>query len=189
MKLEKVRHFIFVKDRLKFTDKKDMAIFRGKIGQANSKEMKRNRYDFACKYFGHPMVDVGEIGGVEPKWQVQKMTIPEHLDYKFIMSLEGNDVASNLKWVMSSNSIAISPKLRCETWFMEGTLKPDYHYIGVEEDYSDLIDKMEYYIAHPEKAQEIIDHAHEYIDQFRDREREKLISLLVLKRYLDIMNP
>ena len=72
---------------------------------------------------------------------------------------------------------------------MEGTLKPDYHYIGVEEDYSDLIDKMEYYIAHPEKAQEIIDHAHEYIDQFRDREREKLISLLVLKRYLDIMNP
>jgi hypothetical protein len=189
MKLEKVRHFIFVKDRLKFTDKKDMAIFRGKIGQANSKQMKRNRYDFACKYFGHPMVDVGEIGGVEPKWQVQKMTIPEHLDYKFIMSLEGNDVASNLKWVMSSNSIAISPKLRCETWFMEGTLKPDYHYISVEEDYSDLIDKMEYYIAHPEKAQEIIDHAHEYIDQFRDREREKLISLLVLKRYLDIMNP
>ena len=191
MKLEKVRHFIFVNDPLSFSEKKDMAIFRGKIGQAQADriEVKQNRYDFARQFFGHPMVDVGEIGGAFPEWRTEKMTISEHLDYKFIMSLEGNDVASNLKWIMSSNSLAVSPPLRCETWFMEGTLKPDYHYLGVEDNYSDLLSKMEYYIAHPEEAQHIIDHAHQYIDQFRDREREKLISLLVLKRYLDIMNP
>lgn len=191
MKLEKVRHFIFVNDPLPFSRKKDMAIFRGKIGQAQADriEVKQNRYDFAKKFFGHPMVDVGEIGGAFPEWRSEKMTIDEHLDYKFIMSLEGNDVASNLKWIMSSNSLAVSAQLRCETWFMEGTLKPDYHYIGVEDDYSDLLPKMEYYIAHPDEAQRIIDHAHEYVNQFRDSEREKLISLLVLKHYLDIMNP
>ena len=32
MKLDKIRHFIYVDDRKRFTDKKDMAIFRGKIG-------------------------------------------------------------------------------------------------------------------------------------------------------------
>lgn len=58
-------------------------------------------------------------------------TIREHLDYKFIMAIEGNDVASNLKWVMSSNSLAVMPRPTCETWFMEGTLIPDYHYIEV----------------------------------------------------------
>ena len=190
MKLEKVRHFIFVDDHIPFEQKKKMAIFRGKIGQAQADriEVKQNRYDFAMKFFGHPMVDVGEIGGAFPQWKVEKMTIGEHLDYQYIMSLEGNDVASNLKWVMSSNSIAVSPPLRCETWFMEGTLKPDYHYIGIESDYSDLIDKMNFYSSHPDEARQIIRHAHEYVDQFRDREREKLISLLVLQRYLDIVN-
>ena len=48
---------------------------------------------------------------------------------------------------------------------------------------------MRYYIEHPYKAQEIIDHAHEYVNQFKDKKREKLISLLVLKKYFDITNP
>ena len=104
------------------------------------------------------------------------------------MSLEGNDVASNLKWVMSSNSIAVTPRLTCETWFMEGTLKPNYHYIEVNDDFSNLEERLQYYIDHPEEAEAIIKHAHEYVDQFRDKEREKLISLLVLKKYFEITN-
>ena len=123
-----------------------------------------------------------------PNWQAEKMTIGEHLDYKFVMSLEGNDVASNLKWVMSSNSIAVTPRLTCETWFMEGTLKPNYHYIEVNDDFSNLEERLQYYIDHPEEAEAIIKHAHEYVDQFRDKEREKLISLLVLKKYFEITN-
>jgi hypothetical protein len=123
-----------------------------------------------------------------PEWQKGKMTIGEHLDYKFIMSLEGNDVASNLKWVMSSNCIAVTPKHTQETWFMEGRLIPNYHYIEVKEDFSDLEERLQYYIDHPEEAEAIIQHAHEYIDQFRDKERESLISLLVLKKYFEITN-
>ncbi|MGX8695659.1 MAG: glycosyl transferase family 90 [Prevotella sp.] len=190
LNLEKVRHFLFVNDKKPFTEKKDMAIFRGKIGQQTGRpdHIKMNRYDFAKQFFGHPMFDIGAIGHQFPEWQSEKLTIGEHLDYKFIMSLEGNDVASNLKWVMSSNSIAVTPPLTCETWFMEGTLKPDYHYIEIKPDFSDIEEKLRYYSSHPEEAQQIIAHAHEYIDQFRDKKREKLISLLVLKRYFELTN-
>ena len=137
-----------------------------------------------------PMVDAASTNRIEahPEWQAGKMTIDEHLDYKFIMSLEGNDVASNLKWVMSSNSIAVTPRHTVETWFMEGTLIPNYHYIEVKDDFSDLEERLTYYIEHPEEAEAIIQHAHEYVDQFRDEAREKLISLLVLKKYFDITN-
>lgn len=103
------------------------------------------------------------------------------------MALEGNDVASNLKWVMSSNSIAIMPRPVYETWFMEGMLKPDYHYIEVKPDFSDLEEKMDYYTAHPEAAQAIIDHAHEYVEQFKDSKREDIISLLVLDKYFSLL--
>ena len=48
-----------------------------------------------------------EAGSIDYGLDFYALTIREHLDYKFIMALEGNDVASNLKWVMSSNSIAV----------------------------------------------------------------------------------
>lgn len=188
MKLDRVRHFLFVKDRKKFSDKKDKAIFRGLIGQDGGTDLKRNRYEFVQQYFGHPMCDVGVIDPQYPKWNKGKLTIKEHLDYKFIMALEGNDVASNLKWVMSSNSIAVMPRPTCETWFMEGTLKPDYHYIEIKPDFSDLEERLNHYITHPDEAEAIIAHAHDFVEQFLDKRRERLISLLVLRKYFDFTN-
>ena len=187
LKLEKVRHFLFVDDKKAWRDKRNVAIFRGDLGPR-----KENR-DVFMNLFADgqsDMVDAASTNRSEahPEWQKGKMTIGEHLDYKFIMSLEGNDVASNLKWVMSSNSIAVTPRHTQETWFMEGTLKPNYHYIEVKEDFSDLEERLNYYIEHPDEAEAIIRHAHEYVNQFRDLKREKLISLLVLKKYFEITN-
>lgn len=190
MKLEKVRHFIFVKDRKTFSEKKNMVIFRGKIGSPGTEMFKENRYRFLERYWGHPMCDLGEIESrhSNPDWIMGKMTISEHLDYKFILSLEGNDVASNLKWVMSSNSLAVMPRPTCETWFMEGVLIPDYHYVEIKPDFSDLEERLTYFMEHPEEAQAIINHAHEYVEQFKNAKRERLISLLVLKKYFEGTN-
>lgn len=182
LKLDKLRHFMFVNDAKSFIDKQNRAIFRGKIRYS------RQRTLFLEKYFGSEICDCGIVGNPDghPEWLVPKKTIHEHLDYKYIMALEGNDVASNLKWVMSSNSIAVMPRPTCETWFMEGRLIPDYHYIEINADLSDLEQKLSFYTAHPELAQRIIENAHQYIAQFRDSEREELIQILVMKRYFEL---
>lgn len=180
LKLNKVRHFIFVNDRIPFRDKKDMAVFRGKVKD------KPQRVAFFEKHFSNPLCDLGDISrrySEHADWHVEKMTIADHLKYKFILALEGNDVASNLKWVMSSNSVAVMPRPTCETWFMEGTLIPNYHYIEIKPDFSDLDERLHHYMQHPEEAEAIIEHAHEYVEQFKDKERERLISLLVLNKY------
>ena len=190
LNLNKVRHFLFVDDHKAWRDKRDVAVFRGDVGNPKDGNVKPNRALFMERWFGTPMVDAASIDSIDghPEWQSGKMTIGEHLDYKFVMSLEGNDVASNLKWVMSSNSIAVTPRLTCETWFMEGTLVPNYHYIEVKPDFSDLEERLTYYIQHPDEAEAIIRHAHEYVAQFQDKGRERLISLLVMKKYLDFTN-
>ena len=179
MKLNKVRHFLFVDDKIAFADKKDMVIFRGEINGKPRREM------FMNMYYGSPMCNLGEVSNrpIYSHWHSPKMTIRDHLDYKFIMSLEGNDVASNLKWVMSSNSIAVMPRPTCETWFMEETLIPNYHYIEIKSDYSDLEERLNYYIEHQDEALKIIENAHRYVEQFKDKKRENLISLLVLDKY------
>ena len=177
MKMDKVRHFIFVNDRTGFRDKLDMGIFRGKV------DGKDIRMKFMDMYFGNTRFNAGAIDNIRPEWTCEKISIYDHLKYKYVLALEGNDVASNLKWVMSSNSLAVMPRPTYETWFMEGTLKPGYHYVEVKDDLSDLEEKMNYYTAHPDEAEAIIRHAHEYVNQFRDKRREEIISLMVLDKY------
>ncbi|WP_297069881.1 glycosyl transferase family 90 [uncultured Duncaniella sp.] len=179
MPLNKVRHFRFITDTRRFRDKKDMMIFRNVV------RCQPQRSLMLEKYIDHPMCDIGQINkdAADPRFIKPYVPMEEQLDYKFIASIEGHDVATNLKWVMSSNSVAVMPRPRIESWFMEGKLIPDYHYIEIKPDYSDLIEKLEYYIAHPEKAEAIIEHAHAYVDEFRDRERELLIARLTAARY------
>ena len=178
LNLDKIRHFIYVTDKKPFAVKKDMLVGRGAVTQPHRKR-------FLEMYFNHPLCNVGQVNhdNMGDKYLVEKMTIDEQLDYKFILSLEGNDVATNLKWIMSSNSLAVMPRPKYETWFMEGTLIPNYHYVSIKDDYSDLEDRLNYYIQHTDQAIEIVKNANEYVRQFRNKKREDVIALLVLDKY------
>jgi len=182
MKLGKCRHFIFLKDKIPFCKKDNKIIFYAGIGG------KPHRIDFMNKYFGHSECICGNISDTEsiPKqWLVKKISLKKHLIHKFILALEGNDVSTNLKWIMSSNSLAVMPKPKYETWFMEGRLIPDFHYVEIKDDYSDLIERMNYYMENPLEAEKIIKNANDYIAQFKNKKREKIISLLVLQKYFE----
>lgn len=184
LKWNKIRHFIYIKNEKKqYRDKKDQLVFRAKVRKALT-----NRVDFLSKYFDHPMCNAGDVVTVKPfnpAWRVNRMTIDEQLAYKFILSLEGNDVASNLKWIMSSQSIAVMPKPKFETWFMEGTLVPNVHYIEIKDDFSDLEERLTYYINNPEEAEKIVKNANDYVAEFKDKKTEDLVSLMVLKKYFE----
>jgi hypothetical protein len=186
LKWDKVRHFMYIKNAKRpFLLKKDMLISRGKVHSSQP-----HRVRFLEKYFGHPMCDIGKVNNNElnSKWKVNRLTIDEQLEYKFILCLEGNDVASNLKWVMSSNSLAVMPKPKFETWFMEGLLIPDYHYVLINDDYSDLESKLKYYINNRDEALTIIKNANDYVAQFKNEQLEDLISLTVLNKYFEKTN-
>ncbi|SMO58102.1 Glycosyltransferase involved in cell wall bisynthesis [Saccharicrinis carchari] len=182
LNLNYIRHFIFVKDRYAYLAKKNLLVWRGNVWTYQP-----HRIDFFQKHFENPLCNIGHVNKADfdSTWLTDKLTIDEQLKYKFILSIEGNDVATNLKWIMSSNSIAVMPTPKYETWFMEGTLKPDYHYIHIKDDYSDLNEKLNFYIRYPEKAEEIRINANKYVSQFKNKKREKLISVLVLEKYFE----
>ncbi|WP_423840109.1 glycosyl transferase family 90 [Vibrio mytili] len=182
-KLDKMRHFRFIEDNVEYADKKDMAVFRGAVKQ-------KHRIRFMQAMFGHPLVDAGQSNPSKdhPEWQQPFMSVDDQLQYKFIICLEGNDVASNLKWVMSSNSIAITPKMKFETWFMEGSLKPGVHYIEVKEDWSDFEEKVNYYLQNPDKAENILNNAHEHVAQFQNKDMEDLVCIKTLEKYFSVTN-
>ncbi|MGF1721737.1 lipopolysaccharide A protein [Vibrio kyushuensis] len=180
-KLDKRRHFRFVDDKLDYADKKDLAVFRGAVTQ-------EHRIRFMQKMFNHPQVDAGQSNSCKehPEWKKPFMSVEDQLNCKFLICLEGNDVASNLKWAMSSNSVVITPKMKFETWFMEGTLKAGIHYIEVKDDWSDFDEKIKYYLDNPDKAEQIIKNAHEYIAPFKDEKLEQLVCVKTLERYFEL---
>jgi hypothetical protein len=177
MKLEKFRHFVFPADRIAFADKKPVAVWRG--GEHNPK-----RVELMRRYRGHPLCDVGytHLGPSDSRHSPFLRPL-EQMEYRYIISIEGNDVASNLKWILGSNSLCLMPAPTYETWFMEGRLKAGEHYVGVADDFEDLEDKIVHYESHPTEAREIIRNANRYVEPFLDEPREQLLSLLVLYKY------
>lgn len=178
LKLDKFRHFIRYSDALKFEDKKPSAVWRG--GATNVK-----RGQLCLTHQNHSVHDIGMVGKVPPGVTAKHPISPQHqLSHKYIISVEGNDVATNLKWIMSANSVCISPQMKYETWFMEGRLQPGVHYAQVKDDFSDLDDVIEWLNENPDEAKLIIENAQKHAAQFWDHEREKIISTLVIAKYL-----
>ncbi|MDE6555448.1 MAG: lipopolysaccharide A protein [Duncaniella sp.] len=181
LKLNTLRHYRWVDDDgMDFASKKDMIVCRNHLAQPW-------RLEFVRKYFDNPRCDLGHasalpLPGTEP-WAKPFMSVRDQLNYRFIACLEGNDVASNLKWVMSSNSLAVMPRPKVETWFAEGMLRGGEHYVEIKDDYSDLIERLDYYSSHPKEADEIIANAHRYIEKFRNDRLELATGLLTAERY------
>ncbi|MBS9995039.1 lipopolysaccharide A protein [Vibrio alginolyticus] len=177
LKLNQVRHFKFIDDPVRYQDKKDMVAWRGVGFQPHRKKV-------IHAFYNHPQCNIGQTRPVEGEpWEKSFMSIEEQLQYKFLLCIEGNDVATNLKWAMSSNSLVIMSKPKYETWFMEGKLEAGVHYVEVKDDYSDLPEKMDYYLANEQEALAIIENAHQWVEQFKDKPKERLISLMVADKY------
>jgi hypothetical protein len=180
-KLGKLRHFSFVNDPMEFSEKEDRIVWRGNARRPNRKELVRRFWD-------HSLCDVGQTNKRKENvpWQKRYMSVAKQLQYKFVLCIEGNDVATNLKWTMSSNSLCMMTKPKCETWFMEGVLKAGKHYVELKDDYSDLEEKILYYTERIDEAKAIIANAHDHVAQFLDQDKEDLIALSVLEKYFKL---
>ncbi|NBB80756.1 MAG: lipopolysaccharide A protein [Verrucomicrobia bacterium] len=182
LRLNSIRHFRPITDHTPYRQKKDTLVWRGMV------KPNHPRSALFEKFFGHPLLDIGmSKGRVTPEmenWQKPYLSIPEQLQHKFILSVEGNDVATNLKWIAQSNSLCFMTKPKYESWFMEGTLQAGKHYVQVRDDYTDLPEKITHYINHPDEAEAIIHEMSCYYKRFTDTRKEQLIGLLVAEKYL-----
>lgn len=178
MKLNVLRHYFIPRDRTAFEDKLPTAAWRGG-GPRN-----RRRADFVARWGDHPGFD---IAFADYRRMPEKfVTVQQLLRHRYLVSIEGNDVATNLKWIMASNSLCLMSRPTMETWFMEGRLQPGVHYVELRSDFEDLAEKVDHYETHPDEACEIVAHANAWVKRFLDGPRERLINLLVLQKYFEM---
>ncbi|GAB7358182.1 hypothetical protein MBLNU230_g0336t1 [Neophaeotheca triangularis] len=88
--------------------------------------------------------------------------------YAFVVHTEGRSWSGRLKYLLNCDSVPIVHDLRFLTHYYH-LLVPEgegQNYIKVERDFSDLEEKVQYYLDRPEEAQRIADNA---VRDFRER--------------------
>lgn len=169
-----------------YDKKKDIAIWRGvATGKDKRINLVENWYD---------TMDIGFTaflnsyqGKKHSKYIKNKVEIPDMLKCKFLISVEGNDVATNLKWILSSQSVCIMPEPTMESWLMESKLVPWKHYVPVDKNFEELQDIIDVCKKNPELMKKIVANANEYMKQFSDKYNENSIIVEVLKRYTNLI--
>jgi hypothetical protein len=114
-----------------------------------------------------------------------KMQYTDYLKSKFLISVEGNDVATDLKWKLLSNSVVLMPKPKKCTWFMEDQLIPYVHYIPLSDDFNDLEEQYAWCLSHLDECNQIAINATKYMEQFMDTDNENIITREVLRQYFE----
>ncbi|KAM3568495.1 hypothetical protein VYU27_009380 [Nannochloropsis oceanica] len=110
----------------------------------------------------------------------------EQLQYRYLISVEGNDVATGLKWMLASNSVVFMPMPRREIWSREGLLMPWVHFIPVQADFSDLLLRIEECERDLERCEAVSERASKYMKSgFGDIDRTYAQAAARLREYLD----
>lgn len=93
------------------------------------------------------MVDVGisklvqlssEMENIFARYLKNDASLQDMLKFRYLISVEGNDVATNLKWALASNSVVFMPPPTRESIILESTLIPWVHFVPLKYDMSEL---------------------------------------------------
>jgi hypothetical protein len=117
-----------------------------------------------------------------------KLSIKEQLKYRYIICLPGNDYPSGLYWALVSNSIVLMPEPQ---WFtaLDFDLKPWIHYVPILENFSDLLDKINWCRNNDNEVQSIIANAKHYCSIVSDCNLRDQADYLVMKALEKIIRP
>ena len=157
---------------------------------------KVNRFNLVTKWFDkNENIDIG-FSNVHRNWlkkdyqkYVKGKCKPEDfLKCKYILSIEGNDKDSGLNWKLNSNSLVLMPKPRVTSWLMETTLIPNYHYLLIKDDFSDLEEILFWCNNNQNKCKKIIKNANKFMKQFSDNNYESKLEERVINKYFEIVN-
>jgi Glycosyl transferase family 90 len=207
-KLEISRHYVsdlqhVDENDIPWSKKKNKAVFRGGLTGRRPREnddvdrcMEMRRCRLVYSYHNSSLVDAKLISmlnnGIPEilngvNLLGSKLSVKDQLDYKAVIMLEGNDVGTGVKWALLSNSVLIMQPPAVTSWAMEELLEPWVHYIPLNNNLTDVEEKMQWIIDNDEYAHRIAQRGTLWIKDLlfhRDAMADNVaVDLEILRRY------
>ncbi len=108
-------------------------------------------------------------------------SMADQLRFKYILMLEGNDVSTGLKWQLASNSIVFMAKPTTVSFAMEDLLIPFVHYVPLKDDYSNIIEMVQWARKNDGKCKWISEQATAYMQRLWMSRRAKKENEMIKK--------
>lgn len=149
-----------------FADKEPKLFWRGAIVRAVAPVLRKHMVEAAAN---QSWADIKVLNWeAEDPEKSNRVNIEDHCKYQFLVNTEGRAWSGRLKYIQNCRSVIVAHKME---WIVpheylmvaSGT---DQNFIEVERDFSDLKEKMDYFMAHPDEAARIADNS---ASTFRDR--------------------
>jgi hypothetical protein len=118
-----------------------------------------------------------------PNYFENKISVFDHLAYKYQILIDGSTCSySRAYWQLLSNCIVFKQESNNIQWYY-GALQPYVHYIPVQNDMSDLIDKITWVKTHDSQALEYSKNATKFAEEDLSYSSTMYYLYLVLKEY------
>jgi hypothetical protein len=147
-------------------------IWRGTIGNGNTtnfmipRETPINQREYFKKLY-----EEGRFPKVQ--FEDRQTSISDQIKYKMILDIDGcSSTWSATVWKLYSGSVLLKQKSKWKQWFYDD-MEPWVHYVPVENDFSDLNDKIEWCLHNEETCIEITENAHRFVLEKLNWERVK----------------
>lgn len=111
------------------------------------------------------------------------ITVENHIEYKYQLAIDGNTCAfSRFYWQLFSNCLILKPESSNIQWYYRA-LQPYVHYIPLENDLSDVKEKIEWAMENDAEMQKISRQAQSFAKKNLIRERIFQYLYLLLVEY------
>ena len=110
-------------------------------------------------------------------------SVTHHLKYKYQLLIDGNSSAfSRAYWQLFSNAVILKQSSPYFQWYYRA-LQPYVHFIPLQNDLGDLIEKIDWAITHDEACRAISREARAFAHQNLSRNAIDYYLYLVLREY------
>lgn len=197
--METVKNILIPKKT--FREKAPLLFWRGATtGGWNDFQMKRGyvgkaveRKDIIQYFEKHPCKNIDiSFSTKKPKALTLTETLQEaNVNHKYLVELQGNDVASNTYWIYSKDCVVFRPDFLKSYNAWDCHLEPWVHYVPFDHaNYGDLVDKIKWCEKNTSKCEKIIKTANNLHSLMTDNNRkEKVYSIMLnkIRKNLDIL--
>jgi len=190
-----------------FSHKKDILVWRGQLSGMLGKPFGGPfRQELLARYMlsNNPAIDVKPIFNSQTMKLINKKFLYSRLPHeyikrnsikqpdsirgllqsKFLLAVEGNDVASGLMWMLYSNSVVFMSNPTVTSWALEGYLFPWQEYVPVHHDFHDLEEKLTWCMEEGTYVcEQIAKKGQIFVQQFQSEKDEENLVRRILELY------
>lgn len=177
-----------IHDPIDFRNKQNKLFWRG-TSTGHDEIQHNKRYNIISRNFNiHPEIDIGFSHLCQIVYdnnrhaydRLRKGNLDKHdqLQFKFILNIEGNDASSSLPWALASNCCPLhNYPYKSETYLFGLGLEPYVHFVPINNDGSDLVEKYNWCLNNLHKCEEIARNGKKYMEKYqRDDLYDKIME-------------